>query len=116
MTMRNTRRISWVRAARKSFEQFPASAREDIRDALTLAAEGHKPDIAKPMRGLGTGVFEIALKHRADAYRIVYVLQVRGALWVLHAFQKKATQGRKTPKREIDLVRSRIKRLKRELG
>ncbi len=36
-------------------------------------------------------------------------------LWVIHTFQKKAMQGIKTPKREIDLVKDRIKRLKQEL-
>lgn len=68
------------------------------------------------MRGFGPGVFEIALKHRTGAYRIVYVLQIGDALWIVHAFKKKATQARKTPKQEIDPVRSRIKRLRRELG
>jgi phage-related protein len=60
-------------------------------------------------------VLEIALKHRGDAFRIVYVLQLGEDLWVVHAFQKKSTQGIKTPKHEIDLVRDRIKRLKEML-
>jgi len=33
-------------------------------------------------------------------------------VWVIHAFQKKATQGIKTPKHEIGLIRNRLKRLK----
>lgn len=33
-------------------------------------------------------------------------------LWVIHAFQKKSTQGIKTPLREIDLIRQRLKQLK----
>jgi phage-related protein len=60
-------------------------------------------------------VLEIALKHRGDAFRIVYVLQLGEDLWVVYAFQKKSTQGIKTPKHEIDLVRDRIKRLKEML-
>ena len=40
--------------------------------ALTFAAEGSKSDIAKPMNGLGPGVYEIALAYRSDAYRTVY--------------------------------------------
>lgn len=43
--------------------------------ALTIAAEGGKADIAKPMRGLGSGVFEIALPFRGDAFRVVYAVQ-----------------------------------------
>ncbi len=83
--------------------------------ALTVAAEGRKADIAKPMKGFGAGVFEVALKYRTDAYRTIYALQLGERIWVLHAFQKKAKQGIKTPKKEIDLIGERLKRLKKEL-
>ncbi|MGH9558372.1 MAG: hypothetical protein ACRD30_03965 [Bryobacteraceae bacterium] len=33
----------------------------------------------------------------------------------MHAFQKKSTQGIKTPRREIDLINERLKRLKEML-
>ncbi|HEX4136462.1 MAG TPA: type II toxin-antitoxin system RelE/ParE family toxin [Bryobacteraceae bacterium] len=79
--------------------------------ALTIAAEGGKADIAKPLQGLGSGIFDIALAFRGDAYRIVYAVQIAGEIWVIHAFQKKSRQGIKTPKREIDLVKDRFKRL-----
>ena len=69
-------------------------------------------DITKPMRGLGSGVFEIALPFRGDAFRVVYAVQLAEEIWVLHAFQKKSTQGVKTPKHEVDLMRDRLKRLK----
>ena len=63
----------------------------------------------------GAGVFEIALPFRGDAFRVVYALQLAEEIWVVHAFQKKSTQGIKTPKREIDLIRDRLKRLKEML-
>lgn len=110
--IRKTRPISWFRAARKDFENFPEEARSVCLTALTIAAEGGKADIAKPMRGLGSGVFEIALPFSGDAFRVVYAVQFGEDLWVVHAFQKKSTQGIKTPQREIELVRERLKRLK----
>ena len=64
------------------------------------------------MKGLGSGVLEIALKYRADAYRVVYALQIGEAIWVVHAFQKKSKTGIKTPKQDIDLIKKRIKDLK----
>jgi phage-related protein len=67
------------------------------------------------MRGMGSGVFEIALPLRGDAYRVVYTVQMAGEIWVVHAFQKKSTQGVKTPQREIDLIMDRLKRLKEML-
>ena len=72
-------------------------------------------DIAKPMHGLGSGVFEITLPFRGDAFRMIYVVQLAEEIWVIHAFQKKSTQGIKTPKREIDLIKDRLKRLKEML-
>lgn len=83
--------------------------------ALTMAAEGGKADIAKPMKGLGSGVFEIALPYRSDAYRVVYAVQLDQVIWVVHAFQKKSTTGIKTSKKDIELVRERLKRLKEQL-
>jgi phage-related protein len=112
---RATRPISWVSAARKDFESFPEEAQDICAEALTVAAEGGKSDIAKPMKGLGSGVFEIALPFRGNAFRVVYGVQIGDAIWVVHAFQKKSTQGIKTPKHEIDLVKARIKRLKEML-
>ncbi len=80
-------------------------------NALTIAAEGGKADIAKPLQGVGSGVLEIALPFKGDALRVVYALQLGPDIWVIHAFQKKSTTGMKTPKREIDLVKDRLKRL-----
>ena len=83
--------------------------------ALTIAAEGGKADIAKPMKGLGSGVFEIALSYRGNAFRAVYVVQLGVDVWVVHAFQKKSTQGIKTPKYEIALIKDRIRHLRKLL-
>jgi len=107
-----TRPVSWIKAARREFEAFPEGARSICLAALTIAAEGGKADIAKPMQGMGSGVFEIALPFRGDAFRVVYAVQLVEDIWVVHAFQKKSTQGIKTPKREIDLIGDRLKRLK----
>lgn len=112
---RNTRAISWIKAARKAFEQFPPAVQLEGLRALTIAAEGEKADTAKPLQGLGSGVLEIALRHKGDAWRIVYAVQIGADLWVLHAFQKKSRSGIATPAHEIDLVRERLKRLKEML-
>ena len=114
-TPRSTRPISWLRAALKEFETFPEEAKSICLAALTIPAEGSKADIAKPIRGLGVGVFEIALGFRGNAFRVVYAVQLCDEIWVVHAFQKKSTQGIKTPKREIDLIKDRLKKLKENL-
>jgi phage-related protein len=113
--MTDLRSISWLKGARKDFDAFPAEVRDDAATALGLAARGGKSDAAKPFGGVGGGVFEIALRHRGDAYRIIYAVQLGAALWVIDAFQKKSKSGIKTPQVEVDLIRARIKRLKEAL-
>jgi phage-related protein len=101
-----------MKGARKDFEAFPQGARDDLLDALTAVAEGGYPSIAKPLAGLGSGVMELALRHRSDAFRVVYTIRMGADIWVIHAFQKKSKSGIATPRHEIDLVRDRLKRLK----
>jgi phage-related protein len=112
---RNTRPISWVKAARKDFDDFPAGAQTQMAGALTILAEGRMPDIAKHLTGFGSGVMELALKHRGDAFRLVYALQIDTDIWVIHAFQKKSKSGIKTPKQETGLVHERLRRLRERL-
>jgi phage-related protein len=113
---RKTRPISWLKSALRDFERFPPGARSVCLGALTIAAEAAKADIVKPMQGLGPGIFEIALPFKGEAYRVVYTVQLGDDIWVLHAFQKKAKRGNATPKREIDLVKERLKKLKEMLA
>jgi phage-related protein/predicted XRE-type DNA-binding protein len=79
---------------------------------LTISAEGGKADIAKPFKGVDGGVFEIALKHRGNAYRTIYAVQIGNDLWVIDAFQKKSKSGIKTPQMDVDRIKERLKRLK----
>lgn len=108
------RRITWVRAALKDFGGFAEPVQRQTIAALRMAAGGEKAESAKPMKGLGPGIFEIALRHRGDAYRAVYAVQMDEDVWVLHAFQKKSRTGIKTPKQEIDLIGERIRRVKEQ--
>jgi len=113
--MRQARPISWIKAARKEFEKFPIEAQLLCRSALAVASEGGMAEIAKPLLGFGSGVFEVALPYRGNAFRVVYAVQLADAVWVVHAFQKKSTLGIKTPKHEINLVHDRLQRLKEML-
>jgi len=83
--------------------------------ALRLAATGRKSELAKPLRGFGSGILEVALPYKGEAYRTVYAVQLGDDLWVIHAFKKKSTRGIKTPKKELDVIEERIKQLKKEL-
>jgi phage-related protein len=110
--MHTVRRISWLQAALKDFDEFPAPVQVEMRRALTVAAAGSKSDKAKPFKGVDRGVFEIALRHRGDAFRAIYAVQIGTDVWVVHAFQKKSKSGIKTPKADVDVIRERLRRLK----
>jgi phage-related protein len=110
--MRSTRPIVWLKAARRDFEDFPEKARDRLLDALTVVAEGGMPAIAKPLKRFGSGVLELTLAFRGDAFRVVYGVQLGADVWVIHAFQKKSKTGIRTPKQEIDLIEMRLRRVK----
>ena len=110
--MRNTRLVSWLKGALRDYRDFPAAAQEIVEDNLTRIAEGDTPEIAKPLQSLGSGVWELAIRSRGDAFRVVYALQLADAIWVVHAFQKRSKSGIATPKQEIYLVKERLKTTK----
>jgi len=52
---------------------------------------------------------EVVERHDGDTYRAVYTVKFAGAIYVLHAFQKKAKKGIATPPRDIALIKARLK-------
>jgi phage-related protein len=78
--------------------------------ALWQAQLGRKPRDAKVLKGFGgAGVLEVVEDHDGDTYRAVYTVRFAGAVYVLHAFQKKAKKGIKTPVAEMDVIHQRLK-------
>jgi phage-related protein len=80
----------------KQVRTFPEEVRREIGVALYDAQTGGKSPDAKPFKGVGSGVLEIVTRFATDTYRTVYAVQIGARLYVLHAFQKKATRGSKT--------------------
>lgn len=55
------------------------------------------------------------LRAQHSAFCVIYAMQLANHIWVVHALQKKSTTGSKTPPREIEVVRNRLKQLKEML-
>ncbi|WP_370569810.1 type II toxin-antitoxin system RelE/ParE family toxin [Sphaerospermopsis sp. LEGE 00249] len=70
---------------------------------------GETPMDAKPLKGVGSGVYEIVKRYDTDAYRCVYAVKIGKNIYILHAFQKKSKQGIKTPQSDVDLIKQRYK-------
>jgi phage-related protein len=78
--------------------------------ALHQAQLGGKHLDAKPLRGFGgAGVIEVVERYDGGTYRAIYTVKFSGAVYVLHAFQKKSKRGVKTPQKELNLIRERLK-------
>jgi phage-related protein len=94
----------------KCLRDFPEDVRYDAGYQLGKLQRGEQPDDFKPMSAVGKGVEEIRVADDSGAYRLIYVARRVGAVYVLHAFQKK-TQA--TPKRDIETARRRFAQLSR---
>jgi phage-related protein len=57
----------------------------------------------------GAGVLEVIKDYRGDTFRAVYTLKYAGTVYVLHAFQKKSKTGRATPRRDMELIKRRLR-------
>ena len=100
--------LFWIGSSREDLSAFPEIVKDEIGTALSVAQFGGKHPSAKPWRGEGPGVFEVAEDHRGDTYRAVYTVRFEKAVYVLHAFQKKSPSGIRTAKKDIDLIKRRL--------
>jgi phage-related protein len=111
---RHPKPVFWIASSRKDLKKFPKSVRQTFGQALFDAQTGGKHPDAKPLRGfLGAGVLEVVEDHDGNTYRAVYAIKFAGAVYVLHAFQKKSKSGKKTPTEELAKVNARLKEAKK---
>ncbi len=107
--------VRWVGGSKEDLREFPEDVRRRVGGALWDAQIGRKAPYVKPMKGFGgAGVLEIVDDFDGDTYRAVYTVRFAGAVYVLHAFQKKSRRGIATPKAELDLIEQRLKRAKED--
>jgi phage-related protein len=106
------RPVVWIGTSKKNLQSFPKGAQKLIGDELQLIQYGEMPTNTKPFKGIGSGIFEIAIRHATDAYRAVLAVQLGEKIYVLHSFQKKAKKGIATPKMDVDLIRQRYNEAK----
>ncbi|RKU39491.1 hypothetical protein C6496_01860 [Candidatus Poribacteria bacterium] len=105
----NLRDAIWVGDSKAHLKDFPQSVQKDIGDALFIAQAGSMSPAAKPFKGVGSGVFEIRADYRTDTYRAVYAVKIGARVYVLHCFQKKSRRRIQTPKKDVDLIKRRLR-------
>lgn len=106
------RPVVWIGTSKKNLQDFPKDVQKLIGDELQLIQFGAIPTNTKPFKGVGSGVFEIAIRYATDAYRAVLAVQLGEKIYILHSFQKKAKKGIATPKMDVDLIKQRYSEAK----
>jgi phage-related protein len=103
--------LFWVGSSKNDLREFPEDVQDSVGYALHQAQIGEKHKDAKPLRGFGgASVLEVVEDYGGDTYRAVYTVKFAGAVYVVHAFQKKSRYGSDTPKPDMDLIKQRLKR------
>ncbi|MGH7814429.1 MAG: type II toxin-antitoxin system RelE/ParE family toxin [Candidatus Binataceae bacterium] len=103
------RPLLWAPRTLESIRNFPKEVRTALGRALYLAQTGGKHPSAKPLKGFGSaGVLEIVEDFDRNAYRAVYTVRFKDAVYVLHVFQKKSKRGIETPLADIGLIKERL--------
>ena len=67
----NRKLLYWEGSSKKDFKAFPTPVQKDLGVALFIVQSGITPASAKPWKGLGAGVFELADDHRSDTFRAI---------------------------------------------
>jgi phage-related protein len=106
--------VTWVGSSRKDFREFPDLVQDHMGYGLYVAQRGGKHLDAKVLTGFGgSGVVEIVKDYRGDTFRAIYTVRFAETVYVPHAFQKKAKIGRETPRRDMQLIRQRLREAER---
>jgi phage-related protein len=102
--------VIWIGSSYRDFRQFPDAVQARMGYALYVAQQGDRHRDAKPLKGFGgASVLEIVRDHQGDTFRSIYTVRFAGAIYVLHAFQKKSRSGRATAKTDIELIERRLR-------
>ncbi len=102
--------VVWIGSSKADISTLPDPVKASFGHRLGEVQRGRTPLDTKPLPQFGTGVFELRERFDGNAYRVMYVVALRKAVYVLHAFMKKSTSGIALPRPDADLIELRLKR------
>jgi len=104
--------VVWFRSTLDKLSSFPQEVKREIGFALFNAQCGRRHDNIKPLRYF-RNVFEIKSDFDTNTYRAIYTIEIKNFIYVIHVFQKKSKRGGKTPKEDLELIKRRLKDLRK---
>ncbi len=102
--------VIWIARSKEDISVLPAPVKISFGYRLRQLQQGQTPLDMKPLAQFGTGVFELRESFNRNAYRLVYVVNLRKAVYVLHAFMKKSKSGIGLPRPDAALIETRLQR------
>jgi phage-related protein len=102
--------IVWIASSKDDISAMPDPVKVSFGHRLNEVQCGQTPLDMKPLPQFGGGVHELRERFDGNAYRVMYVVAMRKAVYVLHAFMKKSKSGTGIPKPDVDLIEARLKR------
>jgi phage-related protein len=104
------RPIVWIASSKDDLSSLPREVKASFGVRLYELQLGKTPRDMKPLRQFGGGVYELRESFDRNAYRVVYVVRLVKAIYVLHAFMKKSKSGIGLPKSDAELIAVRLQR------
>ena len=107
------KKVIWIGSSYENLKEFPHPVRNAVGYALFFAQTGKKHPHTKVLSGMGNAnVIEIREIDISGTYRLIYTIEIEEHIFVLHAFQKKSKSGIATPKKDLELIKNRLKEAK----
>jgi phage-related protein len=105
-----SRPLVWIGSSKEDISGLPGPVKVSFGHRLRLVQQGKPVTDAKALTMFGVGVIELREGFDGNAFRTVYVVSLRKAIYVLHAFMKKSKSGIALPKPDAALIELRLKR------
>ena len=100
--------IIWMGNSKEDISALPGPVKASSGHRLRQLQDGKTPLDMKPLPQFGAGVFELRERFDRNAYRLMYVVSLRKAIYVPHAFMKKSKSGIGLSKPDADLIKVRL--------
>lgn len=105
--------IAWEGDSKDVLSAFPSEVKSTFSFSLRRLQNGELPRCGvRPMASVGKGVWELKTDDARTWYRVMYLSQIQGVIYVLHAFEKDST---KTDRRDTDIAKDRLKAVHQRL-
>jgi phage-related protein len=104
------RRIIWIGSSKDDISSLPIPVKASFGFRLRQLQESRTPFDMKPLPAFGAGVYELRESFDRNSYRLIYVVNLIRAIYILHVFMKKSKSGIAIPKPDRELIEARLRR------